>query len=29
MADFVRHKGYAARVEFDGDDGLFGRIAGI
>lgn len=30
MSNVIRHKGYAARVEFDGDDGLFvGRIAGI
>jgi predicted HicB family RNase H-like nuclease len=30
MTNILRHKGYAARVEFDADDGIFfGRIAGI
>jgi predicted HicB family RNase H-like nuclease len=30
MTNILRHKGYAARVEFDAGDGIFfGRIAGI
>jgi predicted HicB family RNase H-like nuclease len=30
MTNILRHKGYAARIEFDADDGIFfGRIAGI
>jgi predicted HicB family RNase H-like nuclease len=30
MTNILRRKGYAARVEFDADDGIFfGRIAGI
>lgn len=30
MSNTMTHKGYAARIEYDDDDGLFtGRIAGI
>ncbi|MFA7441137.1 MAG: type II toxin-antitoxin system HicB family antitoxin [Sphingomonadaceae bacterium] len=30
MSNIIRHKGYAARVEFDAEDGIFfGRIADI
>ena len=30
MSDVLTHRGYAAKVEFDAEDGLFfGRIAGI
>ncbi len=30
MKNFMTHKGYSARIEYDDDDGiLFGRIAGI
>jgi len=30
MSNVLKHKGYAARVEFDAEDGIFfGRIAGI
>lgn len=30
MTNLLRHRGYTARIEFDGDDRIFfGRIAGI
>ena len=30
MSNVLKHKGYAARVEFDAEDGIFfGRVAGI